>query len=211
MKFASRLIPVMLLVAVAGLSMASAGCHTYWQCPILQGMTGGTIPAPLPRAGDTYTVVGYEPGIRFYVLKYNNGLYRGGDILSREGFESLKKLGIKTIVATDPTDEQRTLAKEYSMKYVEIPFGWYDLTKADLDAFLAAVQAGPAPIYVMSFGGDLGAAILVAHYRIHREGWTADKALDEFYRLDANIFDSMNMVGVLKENAAAPPVARKTP
>jgi protein tyrosine phosphatase (PTP) superfamily phosphohydrolase (DUF442 family) len=173
-------------------------------------MTGGNIPAPLPRAGDTYTVTGYEPGIRFYVLKYDNGLYRGGDIRSRDGFESLKKLGIKTIIATDPTDDERTLAKEYGMKYVEIPFGLYDLNKADLDMFLAAVQQGPAPIYVKSFGGDLQAAILVAHYRIHREGWSVDKALDEFYRLDANFWDSLGLVQVLKDNATTAPAAGAT-
>jgi hypothetical protein len=57
-------------------------------------------------------------------------------------------------------------------------------------------------------GGDLRAAILVAHYRVHREGWTVEKALDEYYRLDANYWDSLDLVKVLKENAGKPPAPR---
>jgi protein tyrosine phosphatase (PTP) superfamily phosphohydrolase (DUF442 family) len=205
MKSASKPLGVVLLVCLGGLAMASAGCHTYYNCPIIQGMAGWSIPSPLPPAGDTYTVVGYEPGIRFYVVKYDDGLYRGGDIMSKEGFESLKKLGIKTIIATNPQPEEKAMAGEFGMKYVEIPFGPFDLTKEKLDAFMAAVAAGPAPVYVKSLGGDRDAAILAAHYRIHHDGWTADKAIDEFLRLQGNFWDSLNMFQVIRDNASAPP------
>jgi hypothetical protein len=51
-------------------------------------------------------------------------------------------------------------------------------------------------------GGDLRAGILAAHWRIHRENWPVQKALDEYFRLDANTWDSVNLVDVLKANAA---------
>jgi protein tyrosine phosphatase (PTP) superfamily phosphohydrolase (DUF442 family) len=197
-----RLPAALAAVAAAGLAMTAAGCHTPSQCPILQGLTGGRIPAPLPQESDTYKVIGYRDGIRFYVIQYNDRLYRGGDILSRAGMDALKVLGIKTIISVTPTDEERTWAKEYGMKYVEIPFGWYDMKKEHLDKFLAAADAGPAPIFVKCFGGDLRAGILAAHWRIHREGWTVDRALAEYFRLDANTWDSVNLVEVLKANAA---------
>ena len=197
-----RLLAALLLAAVFAVSAAAIGCHTPWQCPILQPMFGGRIPAPLPPAGDTYKVVGYRPGIRFYVIQYNDKIYRGGDILSREGADALKALGIKTIVAVTPTSEERALAKEYGFTLVEIPFGQDDMTKAHLDRFLDAVEKCPAPVYVHCFGGDLRAAILVANYRIHREGWSFDKALDEYRRLDANYWDSLHLVEVVKDNAA---------
>ena len=69
------------------------------------------------------------------------------------------------------------------------------------DLFLAAVDAGPTPVYVHCMGGDLRAGILAAHYRIHREGWTFDRAIEEYRRLDANYWDSLDLVKVLKENA----------
>jgi protein tyrosine phosphatase (PTP) superfamily phosphohydrolase (DUF442 family) len=201
-------------------------------------MTMGTIPAPLPPApndasdsgsgearrsyvggtpaypapeGDAYKVVGYMPGLRFYVVQYNASLYRGGDVLSAEGAQSLRSLGIKTIIAVTPNDRERALAKEYGFKLVEIPFGLGNLTKADLDRFLSAVESNPAPIYVHSFGGNLQAGILLAHYRIHKEGWSFQRALNEYRRLDANYWDSIAMVKVLQDNAEAAPQASRAP
>jgi protein tyrosine phosphatase (PTP) superfamily phosphohydrolase (DUF442 family) len=201
MVTSQKLLSALLLAALVALSTTAVACHTPHQCPILQGMTGGAIPAPLPPSGDTYKVIGFRDGIRFYVIQYNDKIYRGGDILSRAGAESLRTLGIKTIIAVTPNDQERTLAREFGFKLVEIPFGWYDMKKADLDQFLAAVDAGPTPVYVHCMGGDLRAGILAAHYRIHREGWTFDRAIEEYRRLDANYWDSLDLVKVLKENA----------
>ena len=210
---ASRLLAAMALAALLFLAQTSVGCHAPSQSPILQELTGGYIPAPLPAAGDTYKVIGYRPGIRFYVVQYNDTLYRGGDILSRQGMDALKALGIKTIVAVTPRADEREWAKEYGMKYVEIPFGWYDMKKTHLDKFLAAVDEGPTPVYVHCLGGDLRAGILAAHYRIHRESWSVEKALDEYYRLDASRLDAMDLVKKLRENApklqVVPPASPK--
>ena len=201
MSHVPRLFSAFLPVVLAALGTTATGCHTPHQCPILQGLTGGRIPAPLPPPGDSYTVVGYREGLRFYIIQYNQTLYRGGDVLSREGADALKALGIKTIIAVTPSDQERALAKEYGFALVEIPFGLNDLKKGHLDRFLAAVEKNPGPFYVHCFGGDLRAGILLAHYRIHREGWTFDRALDEYRRLDANYWDSLGLVQVLKDNA----------
>ena len=201
MMHGQRLLAAVLPVAMIALSMTAIACHTPHQCPYLQTLTGGRIPAPLPRESDTYKIIGYRDGIRFYVMQYNERLYRGGDILSKQGMEALKALGIKTIVSVTPTDDERAWAKEYDMKYVEIPFGWFDLKKEHLDQFLAAADAGPPPIFVKCFTGDLRTGILAAHWRIHREGWTFEKAIEEYRQLDANYWDSLNLVDVLKANA----------
>ncbi len=200
------------------------GCHTPSQCLVMQGAAfgrlppplppepgsagiapgqlylGGTFPAPPPE-GDAYTVTGYRPGIRYYVIQYTPNLYRGGDILSRKGAQSLRDLGIKTLISVDPSDKERALAREFGFHLVEIPFTPVDLTRARLDEFLAAVDNNPGPIYVHCFGGDLRAGILLAHYRIHKQGWTFRRAYTEYRRLDANLWDSALLVAVLKANA----------
>jgi len=181
--------------------VSAGGCHDVHQCPILQGITGWRIPAPLPPEGRTYTVVGKREGIRFFIIKYTNNLYRAGDIRSAKGAEALKQLGIKTIIATTTSNKQRTMAKDYGLKLVEIPFGWSDMSGGDLREFLRAVDAGPEPVCVISRTGTLRAGILLAHYRVHRQGWTVDEALNEYYRLEANYFDAVTLVKVLKENA----------
>lgn len=210
--------PLVLLAAIG------AGCHTPSQCVFVQtaargavqpplppepGSTGvaqgqlylgGTFPPPPPE-GDAYTVTGYRPGLRFYVIQYTPNLYRGGDILSREGAQSLRDLGIKTVISVDPSDKERDLAREFGFRLVEIPFTPVTLTRARLDEFLAAIEANPGPIYVHCFGGDLRAGILLAHYRIHKQGWSFRRAYTEYRRLDANLWDSAVMVALLKANA----------
>ena len=178
-----------------------AGCHKPHQCPILQGISGWSIPAPLPPKGGTYTIVGKREGIRFYIVKYTDQLYRAGDIRSAKGAEALKQLGIKTIISTTTSETQRSLAKKYGMKLVEIPFGWSNMNAGHLRQFLQAVAASPKPICVISRTGTLRAGIMLAHYRVHRQGWSVDEALNEYYRLDANYWDAVDLVKVLKENA----------
>jgi hypothetical protein len=225
MMNAKRLCGVLLPALLVALC-AAAGCHTAYQCPILQPMTLGTIPAPLPPAandasdtgstapqrayigsipshpapeGDAYKVLGYRNGIRFYVVQYSDKLYRGGDILSQEGAQALKALGIKTVISITPSLRERALAKDNGFVLVEMPFA--ALTRADLDKFIAAVASNPAPIYVHDFGGINKAGILLAYYRIRKEGWTYERAINEFWRLDANYWDVIGMVNVLKANA----------
>lgn len=192
---------LVLTLMLAGFSAWFGGCHSLHDCPILQPLTGGNIPAPLPPEGETYDVLGRRDGIRFYIVKYSENLYRGGDIRSEKGAQALKDLGIRTVVSVTPNDTERSLARQFGFELVEIPFGFYNLTKAELDRFLAAVDSRPGPIYVHDFGGIAQAGILLAHYRIHRQGWTFDKALAEYRRLGANYWDSLAMVDTLKKNA----------
>jgi len=94
-------------------------------------MANWTIPPPLPPESDSYDVVGYRDGIRFYVVMYNANLYRSGDIRSARGADALKELGVK------------------------------------------------------------------------KEGWAVNKALGEYYRLQANIFDAAPLVQTMKNTIAA--------
>ena len=221
----TRTIVFRLCLALLLLTAAfAAGCHTPYQCVFVQGAALGTIQPPLPPEpgstdvdpgrqyvggtypppppeGDAYKIIGYRPGIRYYVVQYTPKLYRGGDILSPEGAQSLRDLGIKTIVCIDPSDQERALARAYGFWLAELPFGTVDLTRAHLDQFLTVLRTCPGPVYVHCFGGDLRAGILLAHYRIHKQGWSYERALTEYQRLDANVYDSAVLVGILKENA----------
>ncbi len=221
----------MMVVTLAGLAVAAmlaGGCHTVYQCPILQPMSGGNIPAPLPpqpndasdagsgapqrgywggiatgpaAEGDAYKVTGYRDGIRFYIVQYTDKIYRGGDIRSEAGIAALKELGVKTIISVTPDDRERELATAGGMTLVEIPFGAMDMTAEHLSQFLAAVDKSPKPIYVHDFDGTLRAGALMAHYRIYKDKWTFDRAMHEWHRLDVNVWDYGHMVEVIKENS----------
>jgi protein tyrosine phosphatase (PTP) superfamily phosphohydrolase (DUF442 family) len=203
------------LLAFAGLLIASGtlgGCHTASQCPILQGMAGWTIPSPLPMPSENYTVIGYRDGIRFYVMKYDDTLYRSGDIMTAQGADNLKQLGIKTIITTSQDADQKSWAEAQGMKYVEIPFGWNDMTEADLHSFLAAYDANPKPVCVISRTGTIRAGIFGAWYRVRRQGWPVDKAIYEYnWQLQANVFDSIPIVNTFRSAAASAPAPAAAP
>ncbi|MCE5277958.1 MAG: hypothetical protein ABFD92_00905 [Planctomycetaceae bacterium] len=220
---------IMIVLAAATVAaMLGGGCHTAYQCPILQPMTGGNIPAPLPpqpndatdmgsgapqRAyvggvavgpwpeGDAYKVTGYRDGIRFYIVQYADKIYRGGDITSEAGIAALKELGIKTIISITPSDRERELAAAGAMTLVEIPFGAMDMSADHLSQFMSAVDKSPKPIYVHDFDGTLRAGALMAHYRIHKDKWSYDRAMHEWHRLDVNVWDYGQLVSVIKENS----------
>jgi ABC-type transport system substrate-binding protein len=201
---------VLAAAMVAGVAVLG-GCHTAWQCPILQGASGYSIVPPLPPEGEGYKVVGYRDGIRFYVLQFDSKVYRGGDMTSEAGAQALKQLGIKTIISTNPSDSERQLCRKYGFHLVEVPFSWgaHDMSAADLDRGLAAIDAGPAPVYVKDKIGTIEAGVLVAHYRIHRCHYTYDQAVREFDRSDGpdipsqgNYWDALDMLAKVKAAAA---------
>jgi len=193
------------LLLMAGLVFAAGnlgGCHTVSQCPILQGMAGWSLPSPLPAESENYDVIGYREGIRFYVMKYDDTLYRSGDMLTEAGADALGQLGIKTIITTSQDIQQHQWATDRKMEYVEIPFGWNDMTETDLHRFLRTYESSPKPVCVISRTGAIRAGIWGAWCRVRKQGWSVGKAMNEYYKLQANIFDSMPIVATFRSAAA---------
>ncbi len=134
----------------------------------------------LPPKGEGYEVLGQLAGVQKYVVRYDRKLYRGGHPHGQEGFDSLKKLGIKTIVTVTPTDEERKLAKANGMALVEVPFDKKTgVSKESREAFMAAMKAW-TPVYVHCHGGTHRASTLCVLYRTKVQGWAWEKAAKEF-------------------------------
>ena len=199
---------LLLMVGLVIAAMNLGGCHTVSQCPILQGMANWTLPSPLPAESENYDVVGYRDGIRFYVMKYDETLYRSGDMLSAAGADAMSQLGVKTIITTSQDPQQRAWAADRKIKYMEIPFGWNDMTEEDLHAFLRAYESSPKPVCVISRTGTIRAGIFGAWYRVRKQSWSVDQAINEYHwQLQANLFDAMPIVTTLRSAAAKAPPA----
>ncbi len=76
----------------------------------------------LPESGEDYKLLGQIPGLKNFAVQYDDNFYRGGEVLSIEGMENLKKWGIKTIFSVTPTDLERLLAEKFNIKLVELNF-----------------------------------------------------------------------------------------
>jgi protein tyrosine phosphatase (PTP) superfamily phosphohydrolase (DUF442 family) len=116
--------------------------------------------------------------------KVNDGLYRGGQP-SHEGLESLAKLGIKTVVdlrvPVGPSDREKSLVESFGMHYVHIPLhGGETPTQADIDrSFSILLDSSQWPVFVHCREGKDRTGMIVACYRISRDGWTNIRALAE--------------------------------
>jgi tyrosine-protein phosphatase SIW14 len=108
-------------------------------------------------------------------------LYRGAQP-HRAGLQSLKKMGIDTIIDVRLTgaDEESKEAKKLGMDFVALP--WHCLFPKDdsIVKFLAYLREHPGKkIFVHCRYGDDRTGMMIAAYRMAVEGWTADQARKE--------------------------------
>jgi uncharacterized protein (TIGR01244 family) len=114
----------------------------------------------------------------------NDGLYRGGQP-SPAGFESLAKLGVKTVVDLRIPDGQSSweekVVKSLGMHYVHIPLHSGETPiRQDVDkAFTILLDNAQWPVYVHCREGKDRTGMIIACYRIAHDGWTNMRALAE--------------------------------
>lgn len=116
--------------------------------------------------------------------KLNDNLYRGAQPTD-EGFASLAKLGIKTVLDLREFDS-RSLAEKKAveaagMKYVNVPLQGTNTPEPAVVAKALAVlnQKDAGPIFVHCRRGADRTGTIIACYRISHDGWQAAKALQE--------------------------------
>lgn len=82
------------------------------------------------------------------VYRVSDQLISGSGPEDRKSFQSLKNLGIKTIISVDGTKPNLKLAKEFGMRYVHIPIGYDGIPeKAGLSLTRVAKEI-QGPIYI---------------------------------------------------------------
>lgn len=100
--------------------------------------------------------------------------YRGAQP-EPEDYQSLKDLGVKTVVdlRNDPTDYEKSAVQALGMKYVNIPMsGWRTPKMKDIDTFLALMNdPETGTVYVHCKAGRHRAGVAGAAYRYTKYGW----------------------------------------
>jgi uncharacterized protein (TIGR01244 family) len=127
-------------------------------------------PAPVAGVGNFHQV--------------NEHIYRGAQPTTA-GFQSLAKLGVKTIIDLRETDGRSALEKKAveanGMRYINIPLrGMSAPSPADVEKILALFNDNSAgPVFVHCRRGADRTGTVVACYRIAHDGWDNAKALSE--------------------------------
>ena len=119
-------------------------------------------------------------------IEVHSGLYRGGQP-TINGFEDLKKMGVRTVVNLRVDDSERRQVEALGMKYVHIPIDmpllqrpWRQIPDKSVDNFLRTVN-DPAnqPVFVHCRRGADRTGTMIALYRVKIDNWQATKAYDE--------------------------------
>ncbi len=120
-------------------------------------------------------------------------LFRGGQP-GVEGIKFLQKLGVRTVISLrwNPwaVAEERQLIEALGMSYVSIPLSyWAWPSERDVSKVLSIIDDPERrPVFIHCLHGSDRTGMLIAMYRMAREGWDVDAAYKEmracgFHRL----------------------------
>src|SRR5262245_31918745 len=119
--------------------------------------------------------------------QFNENFYRGS-LPQSGGLKKLSELGIKTIInlrgASEETRKQQAEAEASGMRYFNIPLSSIGRPKDhEVERALAIIDARENwPVFVHCKRGADRTGVIIAIYRILRNQWTAEQAIDEAKR-----------------------------
>jgi tyrosine-protein phosphatase SIW14 len=114
-------------------------------------------------------------------------LYRGGQP-SKQGFHTLAKMGINIVVdLRGSRDSERKLVTHLGMRYVAMPWECSFPKDKTFAEFLRLIQENPGKkIFVHCRVGDDRTGMMIASFRMAREGWSAERAEKEMEKFGFN-------------------------
>lgn len=124
-------------------------------------------------------------------------LYRGGQPL-KEGFIALKEMGVKTVICLrwgkKVIEAEKAAVESLGMTFISMPLNYWNLPKTEtVDRFLALIDdTENHPVYVHCLHGSDRTGILLAIFRIFRQGWTFDQSYDEMRKFGFHRFRLQN-------------------
>ena len=81
-------------------------------------------------------------------MKVSNRILCGGEPHGKSAFETLKKLGVNTVVSVDGAVPQLDLAKAVGIRYVHIPVGYDGISPTAGMSLTRVVRETKGPIYI---------------------------------------------------------------
>ena len=116
------------------------------------------------------------------VVRLSEKLYSGAVPEGEEGFRTLQRLGIKTVITVDGAAPDVTTAHKFGMRYVHLPFGYDGCPVPTANLIAKAVRDLPGPVYLHCHHGKHRSPTGAAFARIALDGITPEQAVQELER-----------------------------
>jgi hypothetical protein len=115
------------------------------------------------------------PGIH-NLFALGTNLFSGSSPEGEEGFATLAKLGVKTIITVDGATPDVETARKHGMRYVHLPHGYNGISTNLQLQLVKAGQTLPGPLYVHCHHGKHRGPTAAAVICMAKEGWDAVQA-----------------------------------
>ncbi|MFO0917609.1 MAG: cytochrome c [Planctomycetaceae bacterium] len=136
------------LIVLLLVQLTVAGCQSEFASQESQQGLGTDPAMPLDTNGfDPVRITPDRPGLH-NLLRIHERLYSGSEPEGDEGFASLAKLGIKTVVSVDGVRPNVEAASKYGLRYIHIPIGYDGIPASAASALTRVAREATAPIYV---------------------------------------------------------------
>jgi protein tyrosine phosphatase (PTP) superfamily phosphohydrolase (DUF442 family) len=131
-----------------------------------------------PDAASTLRPRDDLPGLSNFA-RVSDVLYRGAQPTA-EGFQTLKKMGIKTVINLRSTHSDRPLLAGTGLQYVHIrALAWHPEDDEIAQALRIIRDPAHQPVFVHCQHGADRTGVTIAAYRIVEQGWTTSMASAE--------------------------------
>jgi protein tyrosine phosphatase (PTP) superfamily phosphohydrolase (DUF442 family) len=124
------------------------------------------------------------PGLD-HILRFSENLYNGSVPEGDEGFATLRRLGIRTVISVDGQKPDVERARRYGLRYVHLPFGYDGCPRPTATRIVRAVRDLPGPIYVHCHHGKNRSPVATAVARIALDGISNEEGVAELERAGA--------------------------
>lgn len=148
-----------------------SGCQA---APEKPGATSVPVSLPPPSAAQT-TPQDY-PGLH-NVVAFSDGVYSGSVPEGDAGFESLRAMGIRTVLSVDGALPELDRSKAAGLRYVHLPIGYNGFDDARRLELTRVVRDLPGPIYIHCHHGKHRSAAAAGAAAVSLGRMTPDEAV----------------------------------
>jgi protein tyrosine phosphatase (PTP) superfamily phosphohydrolase (DUF442 family) len=93
-----------------------------------------------------------------------------------KGFETLKRLGVRTVISVDGSQTDVEAARRHGLRYVYLPVGYDGILRDQAIRIVEAIRDLPGPIFVHCHHGKHRGPAAVAVCALATEGWEKAQA-----------------------------------